>query len=88
LRAITDGIAGRLTTVSDDILLRLREVCLVTEAPDRFSVPAYVGYRGWLGVHLDRNLDWDDVAGIVEDAYRLVAPRKLVAELDATADDA
>jgi hypothetical protein len=55
---------------------------LVTEEPDRFFVPAYVGHRGWLGVRLDRDLDWDEVAGIVEDAYRLVAPRKLVAELD------
>jgi hypothetical protein len=56
---------------------------LVTEEPERFFVPAYVGHRGWLGVRLDRDLDWDEVAGIVEDAYRLVAPKKLVAELDA-----
>jgi predicted DNA-binding protein (MmcQ/YjbR family) len=45
-------------------------------------VPAYVGHRGWLGVRLDRDLDWDEVAGIIEDAHRLVAPKKLVAELD------
>jgi hypothetical protein len=56
---------------------------LVTEEPERFFNPAYVGHRGWLGVRLDRDLDWDEVAGIVEDAYRLVAPKKLVAELDA-----
>ena len=55
---------------------------LVTEEPDRFFVPAYVGHRGWLGVRLDRDLDWDEVAGIVEDAYRMVAPKKLVKELD------
>jgi hypothetical protein len=48
---------------------------LVSEEPDRFFVPAYVGHRGWLGVRLDRDLDWDEVAGIIEDAYRLVAPR-------------
>jgi hypothetical protein len=58
---------------------------LVTEEPDRFFTPAYVGHRGWLGVRLDRDLDWDEVAGIIEDAYRLVAPRKLVAVLDASA---
>ncbi|MGH9230961.1 MAG: MmcQ/YjbR family DNA-binding protein [Acidimicrobiales bacterium] len=58
---------------------------LVSEEPDRFFTPAYVGHRGWLGVRLDRDLDWDEVAGIIEDAYRLVAPRKLVAELDAPA---
>jgi hypothetical protein len=55
---------------------------LVTEEPDRFFVPAYVGHRGWLGVRLDRDLDWDEVAGIIEDAYRLVAPKRLVAKLD------
>jgi hypothetical protein len=59
---------------------------LVTEEPDRFFVPPYVGHRGWLGVRLDRDLDWDEVAGIVEDAYRLVAPKKLVARLDAATD--
>jgi hypothetical protein len=56
---------------------------LVVEEPDRFFVPPYVGHRGWLGVRLDRELDWDEIAGIVEDAYRLVAPRALVAQLDA-----
>jgi hypothetical protein len=55
---------------------------LVTEEPDRFFVPAYVGHRGWLGVRLDRDVDWDEVAGIVEDAYRMVAPKKLVKGLD------
>jgi hypothetical protein len=28
------------------------------------------------------DVDWDEVAGIVADAYRLVAPKKLVAQLD------
>jgi hypothetical protein len=56
---------------------------LVIEEPDRFFVPAYVGHRGWLGVRLDRDLDWDEVAGIIEDAYRQVAPKRLVGELDA-----
>jgi len=56
---------------------------LVAEEPHRFFVPPYVGPRGWLGVRLDVEVDWDEVAGIVEDAYRLVAPKRLVAQLDA-----
>jgi hypothetical protein len=60
---------------------------LVTEEPDRFFVPPYVGHRGWLGVRLDRELDWDEIAGIIEDAYRLVAPKRLVAQLDQLDDD-
>ena len=51
---------------------------LVDADPERFFVPPYVGHRGWLGMRLDRALDWDEVAGIVEDAYAEVAPPKLV----------
>lgn len=51
---------------------------LVEADPERFFVPPYVGHRGWLGVRLDRGLDWSEVAGIVEDAYADVAPAKLV----------
>ena len=51
--------------------------------PERFFRPPYVGVRGWIGVRLDVRPDWDEIAGIVEDAYRAVAPAKLVAQLDA-----
>ena len=51
---------------------------LVEADPDRFFVPPYVGHRGWLGVRLDRGLDWNELAGIAEDAYAEVAPPKLV----------
>ncbi|MBL8778833.1 MAG: MmcQ/YjbR family DNA-binding protein [Acidimicrobiales bacterium] len=56
---------------------------MVDEEPDRFFVPPYVGHRGWLGVRLDRSPDWAEVAGICADAYRQVAPKTLVARLDA-----
>jgi hypothetical protein len=51
---------------------------LVEADPERFFRPPYVGGRGWLGVRLDRGPDWDEVAGILEDAYAEVAPAKLV----------
>lgn len=50
---------------------------LVAADPERFFRPPYVGGRGWLGVRLDRDPDWDEIAEIVRDAYREVAPRKL-----------
>jgi len=56
---------------------------LVDEEPDRFFRPPYVGGRGWLGVRLERDVDWREMEGIVTDAYRCVAPKKLLAELDA-----
>jgi hypothetical protein len=56
---------------------------LVATGSDRYFRPPYVGHRGWLGVRLDGDVDWEEVADICEDAYRFVAPRSLVAELDA-----
>lgn len=54
---------------------------LVSDDPEQYFVPPYVGTRGWLGVRLDREPDWERVADLIEDAYRTVAPKKLVAEL-------
>jgi hypothetical protein len=42
---------------------------LVDADSEKFFVPPYVGHRGWLGVRLDRGLDWDELTGIAEDAY-------------------
>lgn len=55
---------------------------LVDEEPERFFVPPYVGHRGWIGVRLDRQPDWDEVTQIVADAYRCVAPKALLAQLE------
>ena len=55
---------------------------LVAADPEVFFRPPYVGHRGWLGVRIDRGLDWSEVAAIVEDAYRQVAPKTLIAQLD------
>jgi hypothetical protein len=54
---------------------------LVDADPERFFVPPYVGHRGWLGFRLDRQVDWNELAGIVEDAYAEVAPPSLVEAL-------
>jgi hypothetical protein len=58
------------------------QATLVDEEPKRFFVPPYVGPRGWVGVRLDVDVDWDEVAGIVEDGFREVATKRLLAELD------
>jgi hypothetical protein len=47
---------------------------LLTQAdPAKFFRPPYVGHRGWLGVMLHGRVNWDEIAGIVEDAYATVA---------------
>jgi hypothetical protein len=55
---------------------------LTRAAPERYFRPPYVGPRGWLGVYLDVSLDWDEIEAIVSDAYRAIAPKKLLAILD------
>lgn len=54
---------------------------LISADPDRFFHPPYVGVRGWLGVRLDRDPDWGEIAVLLEEAYRTVAPATLVARL-------
>jgi hypothetical protein len=56
---------------------------LVESEPDRFFRPPYVGGRGWVGVRMDGELDWVEIGRICEEAYRAVAPVRLVRELDA-----
>ncbi|RFS81243.1 MmcQ/YjbR family DNA-binding protein [Actinomadura spongiicola] len=55
---------------------------LVAEAPERFFVPKYVGSKGWVGARLDVDHDWDEMAELIEDSYRLIAPKRLTALLD------
>jgi hypothetical protein len=56
---------------------------LVAGDPKRYFRPPYVGGRGWVGVRLDVTVDWDEIEERCDDAYRTVAPARLVAELDA-----
>ena len=55
---------------------------LVRADPDAFFVPPYVGKAGWIGIDLDRGLDWGVVAGLVRDGYLEIAPKRLREELD------
>lgn len=57
---------------------------MVRTAPDRFFVPPYVGVSGWIGVWLDRDVDWEELADLLRDAYRLTAPKRLLAKLGQT----
>ena len=62
---------------------------LVSAEPIRFFAPptsASGVFSGWLGVYLDTSAlnkaDWDEIAAIIEDAYRHIAPKTLVRALD------
>ena len=55
---------------------------LVSSNPEEFFVPPYVGHHGWVGVWLDVEVDWDLVADLIRDSYRMTAPKQLSVRLD------
>ncbi|MEV0563633.1 MmcQ/YjbR family DNA-binding protein [Dactylosporangium sp. NPDC050588] len=48
----------------------------------RSYVPAYLGPSGWIGVDLDGDTDWDEIAELLDASYRRTAGRRRVALLD------
>jgi hypothetical protein len=55
---------------------------LVEGDPERYFRPPYVGGRGWVGLRLDKPIDEEDLAGLLEDAYCTVAPARLIAQIE------
>jgi predicted DNA-binding protein (MmcQ/YjbR family) len=53
---------------------------LIRTDPVRFYMPPYVGPRGWVGLRLDvGEIDWNEVAELIQGSYQLTAPRRLAA---------
>ena len=50
----------------------------------RFWPAAYVGHAGWVSMDAALISDWDEVAGLILESYRLIAPKRSLAKLDAT----
>jgi len=58
------------------------QAMLVASDP-RFKIAAYVGKHGWVDMRLGAKPDWREVEQLIVEGYRMIAPRKLVKELDA-----
>jgi hypothetical protein len=54
------------------------QAVVVESDPERFFVPPYVGHHGWIGIWLDVELDWGHLAELVEESYRMTAPKRLI----------
>lgn len=54
------------------------QALMVRDDPDRFFVPPYVGPSGWIGVRLDKDPPWTEIALLIEESWRLIAPKKLL----------
>ena len=68
------GVWIKTKAVTQDLLLRAD--------PVRYYFPPYAGKAGWTGVYLDAKPAWTDIADLLRDAYRLTAPKKLLAQLE------
>ena len=55
---------------------------LVVSDP-RFSIAKYVGQHGGVDMRLGPRPDWAEVEGFIAESYRIIAPKRLVKELDA-----
>lgn len=60
---------------------------LVGSDPGIFSVPAYVGRHGWVGIDLSR-VDPEELRELITEAWRRTAPKRLVREFDAAEAEA
>ena len=58
------------------------QAALIESDPERFYRPKYVGPSGWIGVRLERDVDWAQVRELLVLGYREVAPKRALAQLD------
>ncbi len=73
--AATDGSTATVKSTLDE------QRALTQMDPDTFSVPAYVGKHGWIGIQLDR-VDPDELRELVTEAWRMTATQKAVRAFD------
>jgi predicted DNA-binding protein (MmcQ/YjbR family) len=50
---------------------------------ERFFPTPYAAHQGWVSLHLDGAIDWNEVAGLVREAYRQVALKRMLDAMDA-----
>lgn len=55
---------------------------LITSEPQRYFAPPYVGHHGWVGLWLDEATDWGMAADLIDQSYRMTAPKKLIKQLE------
>lgn len=59
----------------------VQQALLATDG-ERYFIPRYTGKNGWIGIRFAAIEDWDEVADLVEESWRMTAPKRLVEQLD------
>ena len=75
---------GEMVTIPHCVMVKVDESDREALQQDkRFFYPAYVGVSGWLGLDFTvAKIDWGEVRELVDASFRLVAPKKLIKQLD------
>jgi hypothetical protein len=71
-----DGKRGSLKASKEE------QAALLASDPATFFYPSYVGVHGWIGVVV-RTADTDELLELLTEAWRMTAPKPLVAAFDA-----
>lgn len=73
-----DGRISINCKTTDDLRTMLEAV-----VPDQLHVPKYLGSKGWIGLWIDLpKTNWGPVRDALLQAYKLTAPKKLLAEFE------
>ena len=56
------------------------QALMIRARPDSFFKPPYVGPSGWVGVYLDKSPDWNEVAELLRDGWKLIGGEKALAK--------
>ena len=61
-----------------------QEAWIATD-PDRYYAPPYLGPKGWIAAWISPECspDWSAIEDIIDESYRLIAPKRLVAMIGA-----
>ena len=63
--------------------LEMEHADILVNNDPRFTRAPYVGHKGWVSMDAKKIKDWEEVRNLVLESYRLIAPKKTLAKLDA-----
>jgi hypothetical protein len=66
----TDGRSASIKATKE------AQAALVGSEPDTFSIPAYVGHHGWIGVALAK-VDSEELRELLTEAWLMTSPKRL-----------
>jgi hypothetical protein len=52
------------------------QAMILEASPEAYYRPAYVGHLGWIGVRLDRDLAWEEVMTVLDQAHQTASAKK------------